>query len=352
MGQATAIEWADSSLNLMMGCDGCELWNPDAGNRHCYAGTLTERYKGKSGWPLAFDKPALFLDRLDDAIRWPDMTGTARPGKPWLDGRPRMIFLNDMGDTFTGSLPLDWLAKPYGPSTCPNGHKRPRVQWLAEHGVWCCSAAKCGLSWKPSSPLELMAKSPHVWMLLTKRGSRMRQFSEAHPLPPNVWPGVSITKRVTLPRVQELLGVKGGGVRWVSAEPLLEGVDLGHWLVKRGVPVAGCTWTTAWQPRIDFVILGGESGPGARPMRLSWWRSLVRQCAAASVPCFSKQAGAHLLDDTGADVWPTGVRFHVGATMEAPRRIQFRDPKGGDMEEWVEDLRVREFPEVHAKPGN
>src|SRR5262245_31262275 len=143
MPATTPIAWCDSTVNLMMGCDGCELWNPAAGVRHCYAGALTGRHAGRKGWPDAFDRPALFPHRLDEALRWPDLTGKPRPGKPWLDGLPRLLFLNDMGDTFTEGLALDWLA-PH---------------------------------------LPRMAASPHQWLLLTKRPRRMAEFSRSHPLP-------------------------------------------------------------------------------------------------------------------------------------------------------------------------
>jgi protein gp37 len=273
----TAIQWCDSTVNLEMGCDGCELWNPAAGVRACYAGVLTEKWGGRRGWPESFDKPALFPERLDKALRWPDLTSTDRPDKPWLDGRPRVVFLNDMGDTFTESLPLDWLA--------------PLLPRLAD--------------------------SPHVWMVLTKRGHRLRQFSERHPLPANVWPGVSVTGPATLPRVRDLLAVRGGGDRWVSAEPLRGAVDLAQHLAGLGL-----------------VIVGGESrqrGSEPVPCRLSWVRSLLRQCRAAGVPAFVKQLGGHVLDDGKGD--------------RDPERLRLRDrDHGGAWDEWPADLRAREFP--------
>jgi hypothetical protein len=110
MGMHAGIEYCDSTLNLEMGCDGCELWNPKAGVKQCYAGMETDRRKGGLGWPEAFEIPRIFLERLPGALKWPDLAGKARPDKPWLDGMPRIIFLDDMGDTFTESLPDDWLA--------------------------------------------------------------------------------------------------------------------------------------------------------------------------------------------------------------------------------------------------
>jgi len=159
MAKGTKIEWADDTVNAEMGCDGCELWDPKNNIRICYAGRQTEKMLSKGplkGRPLAFDRPTIFPGRIASAARWRNLTGTARPGKPWLDGMPRVIFLNDMGDTFTASLPEDWLA----------------------------------------SELATLAASPHLWLLLTKGPDRQRAFSRRHQLPGNVWAGTSITSPV------------------------------------------------------------------------------------------------------------------------------------------------------------
>lgn len=292
MGEHTNIEWADSTLNLQMGCDGCELWTGAV--RMCYAGVLTERYAGTNkGFPESFDQPKLYLERLDKALRWKDLTGTERPDKPWLNGLPRMIFLNDMGDTFTESLPIDWLAPL----------------------------------------LPRMAESPHVWLLLTKRSMRLRTFSEMHPLPPNVWPGVSVTSARTHRRCEVLLEVEGGGPKWVSAEPLL-------------VPVKFVDFskaTMAGDPSeywhnylcdgvgggIDWIIAGGESGPGSRPCLLNWIRDIREQCQLTKTAFFLKQLGSNVSESFG----------HIGI-----EHVSLKSSKGGDWNEWPEDLRVREVP--------
>jgi hypothetical protein len=104
-----------------MGCNGCELWNPAAGVRICYAGQLTERYAGKKGWPQSFGESALFPGRLAEVLRWRDLTGQPRREKPWLDGLPRVVFLNDMGDSFaSASEDGTWRLLPL-----PQG-RRPR----------------------------------------------------------------------------------------------------------------------------------------------------------------------------------------------------------------------------------
>src|SRR5215470_1434064 len=210
MAKGTKIEWADDTVNAEMGCDGCELWDPKNKVRICYAGLLTERMLSTGslkGWPPAFDQPTIFPGRIATAARWTDLTGTGRAHKPWLDGLPRMIFLNDMGDTFTASLPLDWL----------------------------------------TPELPIIAASPHIWLLLTKRADRLRVFSLRHTLPDNVWAGVSITSPQDQ-RLRHLMRTRAR-VRWISYEPMLAPVDWRPWLGGDG------------RAGLDWLIVGGASGP-------------------------------------------------------------------------------------------
>ena len=88
MGKHTGIEWADCSTNPIMGCSGCELYNPNPTLNHCYAATLCNRYAGRPGWPASFTTPEHFPGRIEKALKWPDLTGTDRPDKPWLNGYP------------------------------------------------------------------------------------------------------------------------------------------------------------------------------------------------------------------------------------------------------------------------
>lgn len=344
MGIHTDIEWCDSSLNLQMGCDGCELWNTKKDIKICYSGTLHQVYAGpnKKGWPESFDKPKLFLDRLEPALRWPDLTGTERPYKPWLNGLPRMIFLNDMGDTFTESLPLDWLAPL----------------------------------------LPRMAESPHIFMLLTKRAGRMRLFSKEHPFPKNFVLMTSITSEATVNRLNDLVACRGGAWFGVSYEPAQGWVDFTH--VKYGAEIRNfmrdfaaktgrdpdevereCAiddtpfrnlltghWFDGWDsgddgPRISQVIIGGASGKDAAPFDIAWPRELIGHCRKAGIAPFVKQLGAFVISSQHSD-W-IGHRGHITPTgngAEERWKIKLNDKKGGDWSEWPEDLRVRDFPEV------
>lgn len=240
MGINTKIEWCDSTVNAQMGCDGCELWTPKV--RRCYAGTMTARYAGNSGWPEAFDKPKIFPQRILDAVKWTDLTGKNRPDKPWLDGYPRLIFLDDMGDTFTESLPLLWL-REYIP---------------------------------------IMADSPHIWMMLTKRPKRMNDFWNTQvAVPDNFWLMTSITQQQQVKsRLIPLLEIPAK-VHGISVEPMLEDIDL-H--LPAGKP----------NPRRDFfVIAGGESGEDPRETKLTWFANLLGQCRSHNIPFFMKQVGGH-----------------------------------------------------------
>jgi protein gp37 len=155
----------------------------------------------------------------------------------------------------------------------------------------------------------------HVYQVLTKRADRMRQIVEhghsdldrlGH-----IWLGVSVeNKQHGLPRIEDLRRTPAA-VRFLSIEPLLE--DLGE-LDLRG---------------IDWVIVGGESGPGARPMQASWVRSIRSQCRASNVPFFFKQWGGvqksrsgRELDGRLYDEFPDTCRLVVPTRSERARRLE------------------------------
>ena len=271
MGIKTKIEWCDSTINPIMGCSGCELRKA-----HCYAAMLCARYSGRKGWPKSFDEPEFFPRRIAQALGWPDLTGKTRPDKPWLDGHPRIIFVNDMGDGFCPDVDPD--------------------------------------TWLPPQSLGSMAASPHIWLLLTKWPDRMRVFFERYQIPDNFWLGVSVENQAAADERIPILLQTPAAVRFVSCEPLLAAVDLENYLgiwtngvignlyqpLIVGKPMTPNLFTALAKPRnatlykkqLDWVIVGGESGPGARPMHPQWARDIRDQCQVAGVPFFFKQWGA------------------------------------------------------------
>lgn len=149
---------------------------------------------------------------------------------------------------------------------------------------------------------------------------------------PNCWLGTSVElQRWADVRIPELLAVPAA-VRFLSCEPLLGPLDLGRYLRESGVD-----WP--WNKFVDWVIVGGESGPGARPFDLAWARSIVSQCRAAGVAVFVKQLGAKPVSLMEQD---DELPRHGWARNQA---LKLKSRKGGDMAEWPEDLRVREMPQ-------
>jgi len=256
MGKHTHIQWCDSSNNPQMGCEGCELVKGQAKPK-CYAKVLTDRYAGLKGWPDSFETPKIFMDRIPRMIQWTDLTGIERGDKPWLNGYPRIVFLNDMGDTFSNGMPKDWF----------------------------------------KDVLPYISGSPHQYLVLTKWPNRFKDFITRHPIPDNVWPGTTITSQKTVFRGQSILF---GKVPWLSIEPLWGPVNLGEFIHS-----------------IKWVVVGGESGARPEPCKTEWIESVIEQCRAAGVPVFVKQLGATLAkqmklkDNAGGnwDEWPEHLRI-------------------------------------------
>lgn len=145
----------------------------------------------------------------------------------------------------------------------------------------------------------------HTFLILTKRPGRLRRLAKTLDWPPNVWVGVSVESDRFVARADALRMIPAQ-VRFLSCEPLLSPLP--------SLDLRGIQW----------VIIGGESGPGARPMELSWVRDLVRQCREQDAAIFVKQMGT---------VW---------ARQHGERG------KGNDMATWDEDLRIHEYAVMQA----
>jgi protein gp37 len=301
MSLHTPIEWCDSAVNPTMGCDGCELWLPDA--KHCYAGILHDRYGGSSkGYAPTFKDVTMFPGRMEETLRWKDLRGIDRTEKPWLNGLPRIIFVSDMSDALSKAVKFDYLKKEI---------------------------------------IDVAWKSPHIYMWLTKRPKRMAEFAEwAGSWPCNLWAGTSVTNQATADtRVPELLKVPAQ-TRFVSAEPIISPIDL------RFSAFNGCDSIQSLEG-LHLVIAGGESGGGARPCNLEWIDSIVGQCQAANIAAFVKQLGAHpVMRESGCFVAEFSQAVADAIAKQPIVSLNLKDKKGGDMAEWPVALRVRQFPKT------
>lgn len=161
--------------------------------------------------------------------------------EPFRWKKPRKVFVNSMSDLFHEEIPLEYIQRVFA----------------------------------------VMAAVPrHTFQILTKRSDRLREVAGQLPWPSNVWMGVSVESSDMLFRVPDLETVPAA-VRFLSCEPLLGPLSQ--------IPLSHIHW----------VIVGGESGPGARPMEPSWVYEILRQCRAANVPFFFKQWGGVRKSRTG-----------------------------------------------------
>ena len=268
MGENSDIQWTDHTFNPW---EGCQRVSP--GCEHCYAETRNARFH-----PRADGGPSHWGPRADRLMRspayWKQPEKWNREAK--RDGGRRRVFCASLSDVFEDRPEL---VSP-----------RARLFRLIEE----CDALD--------------------WLLLTKRPENMLRLAAVWcgKWPANVWAGTTVEdQRRADERIPELLRVPAV-VRFLSCEPLLEAVDVSN-------------------SGIDWIIVGGESGRGARDFHLDWADDIVKQCRGIGAAPFVKQMGA--------------VPFN------GDERFPLRDSHGGDWDEWPAELRVREFPQLRRLVG-
>ena len=281
MSDNSAIEWTTHTFNPWWGCA-----RVSPGCVRCYADAHAQRY-GHQVWRRHGPRRMLSDQNWARPLKW------NRDAK--RTGEPAKVFCASMADVFEDHPDVR--------------EARKRLWGVIESTPWL------------------------TWQLLTKRPENVAGMVPwGDSWPENVWIGASAeTQRWADERLPYLLRLPAT-VRFVSAEPLLGPIDLESWLpVPRG---SFCETHWSWlcgndinggacrRERLSWLIIGGESGHGARPMNLAWAHSLIRQCRNAQVPAFMKQVGS------------------VSAKELGP----FAGLKGGNWEALPDSLRVREFP--------
>lgn len=283
MSENSGIQWTNHTFNPWWGCV-----KVAQGCKFCYAEGVAERFCGRRVWGPNSERRLASEKVWNDPVRW---NRAAERG-----GQRAKVFCLSMGDVLEDH---PQLAEP-----------RKRLVEIVETTPW----------------LD--------WQLLTKRPENAEMFGWGHHWPANVWFGTSAATHEEMYRnAPHLLGSRAR-VKFWSLEPLIGRI----------------TMTPACMG--DWVIVGGESGSHARPCDVGWIQSIVAQCKTAGVPCFVKQLGARiLLPNDSHDQWPRGGDGLIydcdgpGWSFQGERHeARLRDHKGGNPDEWPEDLRVREFP--------
>lgn len=343
----SSIEWTDKSWNPVAGCarvsPGCE---------NCYAETMAARHVLMSA---AQGRTSPYLPVVDaKRRRWNRkfITLPERLADPLSWRKPARVFVNSMSDLFGAGVPFEYVAAVFGVMAATPRHtyqvltKRPAR--MLEFFAWAADP-KHDNSWlrdsrRPNAPTQI-----HLCMeYFARQGPVSLPFqtdvSTTWPIS-NVWLGVSVENQAAADERIPLLLQAPAAVRFLSCEPLLGPVDLDAVQIpheREGLRFSalrrqhddrfGSSDTV-----LDWIIVGGESGPGARPCDLAWLRSLVRQCSEVDVPVFVKQLGA----------WPIEPRDPRNVDMDRDR-VRLDSKKGGDPAEWPEDLRVRQWPRTEG----
>lgn len=299
MADKSAIEWTDATWNPITGCS---IVSP--GCVHCYAmklaGTRLKHIDSRKG-----------LTR-ETAIG-PVWTGEVRLSEQWLDQplkwkQPRRIFVCAHGDLFAENVPDEWIDKVFAVMALAPQHTFQVLTKRAKRMREYVNGTRSSVPFLGRMPLERihLEASGHMegdggFMDSLKRHGNVYSLYCSVPWPlPNVWLGVSAERQQEADdRVPELLATPAA-IRFVSAEPLLGPIDFTDipWPVDRprfpdtdDISDARNALRQIEGTRLDWIIGGGESGQGARPMHPAWARSIRDQCAAAGVPFFFKQWG-------------------------------------------------------------
>jgi protein gp37 len=373
MAQATSIEWAEHVWNPVSGCT-----RVSAGCDNCYAMHFAHRFSKVPGHAME----GLTVIR-NNKVDW---SGKIKLNEdtllaPLRRKKPTRYFVNSMSDLFHHNVHDEYIDKVFAVmALCPqhtfmiltkrpermeayfesrdNSGALPEVIWIEAERILRSGVTCTNPPFKLWSDRVAYNDEPQDYM----HGS---DYTGNWPLP-NVWLGVSVEDQSTAEERIPLLLQTPAEVRWVSAEPLIGPLNLyapndgiircrrGHFdylhddetldpedeCGARDEDGAPCGAHFSRVPlfegyhddRLDWVVVGGESGPGARPFDLNWAKSILKQCREANVACFIKQLGSD--------------PFY---SMKLGTTFKFNNRKGGDMSEWPEDLRVREYPGMEVE---
>jgi protein gp37 len=296
---STAIQWTDVTDNIIVGELGgwwCRKVSEECSN--CYAEGLNgSNYFGGNHLKYSGQPPKLKL-RTDLIDGW------AR------QRNPKKHFVASMTDIFGDWVPVTWA-----------------FQFLD------------GMAAAPKQTFQLLTKRPEIALAYTNQwlAERNRWM-----LPENIWMGVSAGKQKYFDERAPILMQIRAAIRWMSLEPLLGPIDM------RGSDAQSSALDAfRTDPKLDWIVTGGESGAKARECHLEWLHSIVQQCAVTGLHCFVKQVGKlAMCDNANMFDFPDDAALVGEGEGFAACQLVTKHPKGGDMAEWPDQIQVRQFPRV------
>ncbi|MDZ8070418.1 MAG: phage Gp37/Gp68 family protein [Nostoc sp. DedQUE08] len=304
---STNIQWCDETWNVIVGCSRV---SGSPGCARCYAAKAAKsprlqqfpQYQGVGKWDgtVEFVKSQLI--------------------KPLSWKKPKRIFVCSMADLFHANVPDEWIHQVMTVVALSPQHtfqiltKRPErmKEYFSQQSLW--------IKWYE-------AAKDFLWDAISEKFGgliNLQQYFIDQPFPlPNVWLGTSTeNQQMSNKRIPILLQIPAA-VRFLSCEPLLEEIDFRQGGAIQKLISDSYEWELVNED-IQWIVVGGESGPNSRPCHIEWLESIVQQCHAVKTPVFVKQLGAN-------------------AKFEG-QRFKTRDKKGGEIEEFPLHLQVREFP--------
>jgi protein gp37 len=340
------IEWTGKTWNPIVGCS-----KISAGCQNCYA--INQAYRNAAIGKTK-DNPGrlAYYDGLTEKrgnrVEWTGKVAFVPEALeiPLKTKKPTTWFVNSMSDLFHESVKDEQLDQVFAVMALTPQHtyqcltKRP--QRMLEYMNWC--ERRHNSHGKPTSFCRVDA----VEAVCREKENYPHYDIPQWPLR-NAWLGLTVENQATA--VERRIPLEAlseqGWFTWVSHEPALEQVDF-----------------TGWE-FIRWLVMGGESGPGARPFDVAWPRSVIKWAADNQVDCFLKQLGAFPRIDIAKGIGPECIKEQSRLDSQWPKGTTFGNPtgnpdlngsiallksrKGNDPDEWPEDLRVRQIPSVEVK---
>jgi protein gp37 len=319
MSANSKIEWTTHTFNPWIGCT-----KVSPGCAHCYAETLNKRWKGGENWGKGAPRKRTTEAYWRQPLKWDREAGKLPPFEAGIERewhRPRVF--PSLCDWLDDEVPIEWLADFLN------------LIRITQYLDWQLLTKRPELFSR-----RIQAVIDHNRKTLSRHDSEMIVFCDdwltEGGAPPNVWLGVSVEDQQRAEdRIPMLLGTPAA-IHFLSCEPLLGPLDLRKVNATPSITISALKSDTFVRENVDWVIVGGESGRGARPCNVRWIRDLVSQCKTTGCPVFVKQLGYLAYECVGPSVNPE-------------RPLLLKDRKGGDTAEWPEDLRIRQMPHISGE---